>query len=279
MKLKSYIWGILCSVFLASLLVACKSPASTATTNDVIIKTEEAYFASVIDRSLQFNTISARLKIDFTGNEKEFSSRAQLKMSYNNRLQLSIQPLLGIEMFRIELTNDSIKIIDRMNKRYISDSHSELKEETNINFNFQNLQALFTNQLFIPGESEISANHYRRFRMTKNDNIAKLNFNDSNGIFYTFTADAEEKLLSTNIEDMSGNNTLNWTYSNFQNINNQRFPMRMTAHLTSGDNTRGVAVFTFSTPEINTPLNMDFNIPSGYNKVKLEQIINSLTIK
>ena len=278
MTLENNFWKVLSGVIIVCLCITCKSHNIT-TTNTTITKTEEAYFASVINNSLRFNTLSARLKLDFTGNEKEFSSRVQLKMVYNNLLQLSIQPLLGIEMFRIEMTNDSIKIIDRMNKRYMTDSYNSLKRETDINFNFQNLQALITNQMFIPGENDISTNHYRRFRMTKNDNTAKLNLKDNNGILYTFTADADEKLLSTNIEDIPNNNNIKWDYSNFQIINNKHFPMRMTTHLMSGGEMQGVAVLTFSSPDINTPLNTDFIIPSGFNRVRLEQIINSLTKK
>ena len=270
------IWKLLLGILFTYLLVGCKSPAGTATTGTEIMKTEEAFFASVLEHTFRFNTLSARIKLEFIGREQEFSSRAHLKMIYNDRLQLSVQPILGIEVFRIEVTNDSIKVLDRMNKRYMTDSHSNLKGEAGIDFNLQNLQALLTNQIFIPGENEISTKNFRRFRMTKNNNNAELKLKDSNGIFYTFTADANEKLLSTNIENTPNNQTLTWAYNDFQTISRQQFPLKMTARLTSANNTRGTAILTFSSPDVNNPLKTDFNIPTGYERVTMEQIIKLL---
>lgn len=279
MKLNSNIWKVLCGVLIACLFAACKSSSSTVTSGTEIMKTEEAFFSSVLEQTFRFNTLSARMKLDFSGMQNEFSSRVQLKMVYNDRLQLSIQPFLGIEMFRIEMTNDSIKILDRMSKRYVVDNYENLKKELDIEFSFQNLQALFTNQLFIPGERNVSRRDFRRFRMTTENHLAELKLKDRNGLFYTFTADSEERLLSTLIESRPHNRVLTWNYSNFQTTGRQRFPMKMTVHLSSGEKTQGAATLTYSTPEINNPMTLDFTIPSGYSRVTLEQIINSLRKK
>ena len=240
------------------------------------MKTEEAFFASVLDNTFRFNTLSARLKLELSDRQQELSSRAHLKMIRNDRLQLSIQPLFGVEAFRIEITVDSVKILDRINKHYMVDSYDNLKGETEIDFNFQNLQALFTNQLFVPGESNISTSHYRRFRMTKENNSAELKFKDKNGIFYSFMADSNEKILSINIEDISNNHILTWKYQDFRIVNNQQFPLKMTAYLSEGGLIQGTAILNFSTPVVDSPLKVDFNIPSGYKRVSSEQIIKLL---
>ena len=270
------IWKILCGIGLVFWLAACKSPKVATTTDAGIMKTEEAFFSSVLDNSFRFKTLSARMKLEFTSQQQEFSSRVQLKMIHNDRMQLSFLPILGIEVFRVELTNDSVKILDRMNKRYMVDSYDNIKGKTDIDFNFRNLQALFTNQVFVPGEGDVSMKHFRRFRMTKDGNSAELKLKDKNGFFYIFTADADEKLLSTNIENTSDNQRLIWNYNNFQPINRQQFPLKMTASISGGNKTQGTAILTFSTPEVNSPIKTDFNIPSGYEKVTLDQIIKLL---
>ena len=274
------IWKILCSLIVVCLLAACKSPAGVTTSGATITKTEEAFFSSVLDRSFRFNTLSARMRFEFIGQQQEFSSRAQLKMIYNDRLQLSIQiPILGIEAFRIELTNDSVKILDRMNKRYMVDSYNNVKGKTDIDFNFHNLQALFTNQMFVPGENDISSSHFRRFRMTKENNSAELRLRDRNGVSYTFIADSDEKLLSTNIENTPDNQLLTWNYNDFQTINRQQFPLKMTARLSNGSMTQGTVILTFSAPEVDSPLKTDFIIPAGYERVTSEQMIKLLERK
>ncbi|MDR2774198.1 MAG: DUF4292 domain-containing protein [Tannerella sp.] len=283
MKPKSDIWQTvfyktLCGGILISccLLTACKSTTGVVGSGAEIMKSEEIFFASLLDRSFRFHTLSARLKLELNSPGKEISVRAQLKMICDDRLQLSIQPLLGIEAFRIEVTNDSVKILDRMNKCFITESYEKIKGKSAFDFNFHNLQSLFANNIFIPGESGISPGRLRRFRMSKNKDSAILKIKDESGMMYIFTADGDEKLLSTSILDRSGNNSLIWDYDDFQNVGKQRFPFRMEARLTADDRTQSLVTLTFSTPEINSPLNTDFSIPSGYKQVPFSQIIKLL---
>lgn len=269
-------YKIVCGVLFLYLFAACKSSTGITGSGTAIMKSEEAFFISVLDQRFRFNTLSARIKVDFEGAQKEMSTRAQLKMICDDRIQLSVQPFLGIEVFRVELTRDSIKILDRMNKRYMTESYEKMKGKTMIDFNFHNLQSLFTNNIFIPGESDISSGQFRRFRITKDTYASNLKIKDETGMFYTFMADGDEKLLSTFINDQNENHKLTWIYSDFQTIENQRFPFTMKAGLTSDQKTQGTVTLTFSTPEIDRPMKTDFTIPSGYTRVTFSQIIKSL---
>lgn len=277
MRLKNNSWMILGGVCLMCVLMlaGCKSAGTTTTSGAAILKTDEAFFSSMLDHSFQFQTLSARLRLDFSDKKMDFSTRAQLKMIHDDRLQLSVQ-FLGMEMFRFEISNDSIKVLDRRNKRYVAERYDKLKEEMRVEFNFHNLQALFTNQVFVPGEKNISNRHFRRFRMTKEEDRASLKLKDTQGMLYTFTADGNEKLLSTVIENTRHRQVMTWDYKQFQKSGAYQFPMKMTASLSIGDQLQGMAVLNFSSPEINQPLKIDFHIPSGYEKVTLEQIIKSL---
>ena len=263
----------------ACLLAGCKSSVGIATSGAEITKTEEAFFAAVLDRSFHFNTFSARMTLDFSGENQEFSSRAQMRMIHNDRIQISILPVLGIEMMRIELSNDSIKILDRMNKRYVADNYNRLKRDMEIDVNFQNLQALLTNQLFVPGETQISAGHYRQFRVKANSRMAEFQHKGKSGTLYTFFAGSDENLVSTQIENEQQQQKFTWNYEHFQPVSGQSFPMKMTANLLSGNQIQGTATLTFSAPAINSPLTIDFNIPAGYSRVTLEQLIKSLQSK
>ena len=256
------------------LLSGCKSPTNLTSSATEIMKTEEAFFASMLARSFRYDTFSARLSLEFSGMQQEFSSRVHMKMIRDERMQFSVQPFPGIEMVRVEISNDSIKMLDRINRRFIADSYQRLKKEMGVDFNFQNLQALFTNQLFVPGVNAISTRHFRQFSITKNNRLAEFQLKDRSESTYTFTADVDEKLLSAKIENE--NQKLSWDYSQFQTVGSQLFPMKMNARLTTDDQIQGTATITFSTPEINRTISMDFNIPSGYKRVTLEQMINSI---
>ena len=281
MKRNSNGWKVLFyktlgSMLVISLLAACKSKTVTTGSATGITKSEEAVFSAVLARTFRFNTFSARIRLEIQLPEKNMSSRAHLKMIHNDCIQLSIQPLPGMEMFRIELTKDSAKIIDRMNKCYMTESYEKMKGKTKIDFNFYNLQSLFTNNIFLPGENEVSIRQLQRFRMAKNPGTIRLVTNDDAGLLYTFIADKDEKLLSTILHDPNETYIFTCEYLHFQRVNKQRFPFQMKAGLRSDDKTQGMVKLTFSKPEVDIPVKTDFKIPSGYKRITFSQIIQSL---
>jgi hypothetical protein len=273
---KSFFQKTLCGIFVVCLWAGCKSPAGVAVSGTETTKAEEAFFASLPDHTFRFSTLSARIRLDLKSPQKEMSSKAQLKMIYGERMQISLQPFLGIEVFRIELTPDSVKILDRMNKRYMAESYEEMKGNTGVDFNFHNLQSLFTNNLFIPGERDLSPEQMRRFHITREPDAAHLNIKDKAGLSYRFTAGDDRKLRSASIRDKAGKYRITWDYSDFQSIGNQRFPFKMEAGWTADKHLQAIVAFTFSDAVINNPLKTEFNVPTGYTKVTFSQIIKLL---
>lgn len=267
-------------ILILCLLAACKSAATgTAGTAGVeagVAKSEEAFFASALSRSFRFHTLSAQLKVELKSPDREMSSRAQLKMIHDDRIQLSFQPLFGIEVFRIEVTGDSVKMLDRLNKCYMADSYERIRGEAPFAFNFHNLQALLANRLFIPGEQAIAPDGFRLFRIRKDRNSVSMRIRDDAGMTYTFTAGGDERLHATAIRDASGRLSLTWAYRDFQAVGKQHFPCGMEAEWTSGKRLRGAVALSFSTPEVDIPLKTDFFIPSGYTRVSFAQIFQSL---
>jgi hypothetical protein len=242
-------------------------------------KNKDKVLSSIIDRSFRFNTLSAKFRIDIKSKDTQLNSRAVLKIINNELLQLSVQPFLGIEALRIEVTPDSVRIIDRMNKNYMIDRYDNIKGLSDIDFNFYNLQALFTNHIFMPGQTTVSKKELRTFRFTQKDNFSTLKTKDSSGLLYSFVTDNNENIISATIEDEYRNNSLIWKYDNFQKVGEQSFPFKMIAQLNAEDATKGLATMTFSNPSINAPLSTEFRIPSEYNRISFSQIIKLLDLK
>ena len=227
MKRDYFLTFLLCGGLLLSMLTGCKSSKKVGTVESASVKAHNEFFQSVEDQSFQFRTLTARLNVDLDIPGKQMSSRVDMKMVKDSAFQLSVQPFLGIEIFRIELSRDTIKVVDRMNKRYMIENYSNLQGQTPIEFNFYNLQALFTNHLFIPGEQGVSRKHYNRFKLNQEGPVAEIKTKDAMGLFYTFKADGEEKLLSTYVADPSDRYALQWLYEDFRLVDRQPFPMLM----------------------------------------------------
>lgn len=81
-------------------------------------------------------------------------------------IQLSVAPLLGIEVARLEISPDRILAVDRLHKQYVEVSFDELNRMADLNLSFNVLQSLFLNEIFLPGKETVEVSDLHRFRMT-----------------------------------------------------------------------------------------------------------------
>ena len=269
-------WLVVVGLFVLC-LSGCKSTKKAGTTGTTGAKSGREYLEWVEEQSFSYASLSARLHVDVVLPDKEVSSRVDLKMVKDSALMLSVQPFLGIEVFRLMLTTDSIKVLDRMNKRYMAENYENLRGKTPIEFNYYNLQALFTNHLFLPGYKEITPKHYNRFQVKQADGAAEFKAKDSMGLNYSFQTDEEGRLLLTRVTEAVSQYALSWSYANFGSVAGQTFPNQMKAELFKKGVSSGMMQFQYSRIRLDAALNMDFSIPSKYKRITFEQIIKSVT--
>jgi hypothetical protein len=259
--------------FLATGCRTSKLPQAAGTGTTGRQETEEAFLLAVRKQSLRYETLSARMLVEWTMPAgKTFSSRASLKIRKNERMQLSLQPLLGIEAFRVDLSPDSIWIIDRLNKRYLAENFSRLKYLFRVEFNFYNLQALFTNQLFLPGETELPENAFTRFRRRPTADGYMLQTRSASRWQYSFTTGNDRKLYASQIVDTDSEHALHWNYDDFRPVGTQFFPMKIHAGWMEGEETKSALSVNYSQVDTKAPVEIRPVIPAGYERVNLAQV-------
>lgn len=267
----------LCGLVFLLMLAACKSSRQVSSAGKTGVKEAGEFFLSVQKQAFQYQTLWARTRMEVNFPGKELSSRVDIKMIKDSVLQLSVLPILGVELFRIEFSADSVKVIDRMNKRFLLESYAGLKGRMPVDFNFYNLQALFTNRIFVPGERDIASRQYSRFTLRQAETQTEAQIKDAMKLIYVFKADGEEKLLSTNVSDPSKRYALQWSYADFRPTENQVFPMLMEVMALDNGSPAGEIKFYFSRVRQNIPVNPDFSIPEKYERISFEEIIKELS--
>ena len=260
-------------IFLAVVASSCKSKKESM----LVSGTESMYLLDAIATNmLQYNTLSANLKaqIHFGKNNKKVSTNATLRMIRDDKLQLSFQvPLLGIEAFKLIISSDSLLLINRINKTYVAENLNQIKEKAQINYELSNLQALLTNQLFLPGTSDLTEKDWPQFRVEQTHNHAFIRTVDKQGINYNFTA-VQYKIRSVEMSNAKRTTILLSTYDRYaQASDSQLFPMEIAFSMQLPDD--NVACdFSFSSVEIDKKVSIDFSIPSKYQRVALTQVIH-----
>lgn len=271
--------GYIGLVLVGLLAGSCKTTKKVTREGSAGTANRTEFFNRLERDAFHFKTLSARLKVDLDLPGKSVGSRVDLKMVNGEAFQLSVQPFLGIEVYRILVRTDSILVLDRLNKRYVAESLRALEGQTPVDFNFYNLQALFTNRIFMPGAEKVLPNMYKRFTLTGADGGVGVGIRDAQGVSYRFDVDRENRLIRTEGTDRSDKYAVRWDYSDFRAAGDQLFPMRMRVRVLRGGTDQGGMELGFSRLETDKPIDLDFSVPARYTRIPFAEIVKSLTGK
>lgn len=108
----------------------------------------EYLFNNLKERELQYQHFSAKFNAAFTQNKKETQITGQIRIKRDSLIWVSISPLMGIEMARLQLTNDSIWFINRMDNTYFSGSIEYINKLINSTLDFDMVQSFLTGNDF-----------------------------------------------------------------------------------------------------------------------------------
>ncbi len=268
-------YRILFFILLGVIVTGCRSKQRVVySTTPVEEKSNEVLFGDILAEGFPFHTFSARLNMSLSSGTRSLSSRANIRIVKDNALQLSVQPLFGVEMFRVYIDPDSVVVLDRMNKRYVKESIDSLKEYYPMGFDFYTVQAMFTNSLFVSGNKSVVPADYREFMYTRasDRNYYLVTEDPESGVEYSFTVNGDDRITFTHLLHPKEKYSLQWSYNNFVVLEAGAFPHKMNASIASP--TRRVSTeFLFSDVVINEPMQLSLQVPGGYTRTSVPEIM------
>lgn len=243
-------------------------------TAHVADKSEEVLFRDILAESFSFSTFSARLNISLISGTRSMSSRANIRILKDSALQVSVQPLFGVEMFRLYIDPDSAVVLDRMNKRYVKESINSLKEHYPVGFDFYTLQSIFTNSIFVSGKKIPAPSDYRQFAFTRSSdrNYYLITEDPESGIEYSFTVNGDDRVTFTHLMQPEEKHSFQWGYSNFVVLDEGTFPVKMNASIASASR-RVNTELIFSDIVIDEPLQLSQQIPASYTRTSMAEVM------
>ncbi|MDR2474718.1 MAG: DUF4292 domain-containing protein [Bacteroidales bacterium] len=259
-------------MFLTIIFMAACSSSKKAVESGVLgYISSHDYFNSLIDNELQYTTFLCKMNVEIRTNGKSISSKATLKLQRDRVMQISFQPIAGIEMFRLQLTPDSVIAINRMNRWYVAENLTSL---TNAGFDFNGIQSLFTNKLFIPDKKNLSASDHKFFDIKRQGNGMLLTLNASKQMSYVFIGDANSHIATATLNGNVNNFFIDWKYTSFSLFNNIVFPSKM--NISAAIEKKQRIDVACSISSIETDLRMDVNttIPTKYSRIGVNDFLN-----
>lgn len=161
---------------------------------------------------------SYRMKASLKVNGKSVSANSVLRVDGGNLILMSVTlPLLGIEVGRMEVDADEIRVIDKMGKRYVALTFQELSKAAGATVSYNTVKSAFMSRIFsLPGKELTDARKISRIFDIEELGGAryKLSQKGLDGRLAFEVSDEGKALTKTSVRS-GGNSGLECRYSDF----------------------------------------------------------------
>ena len=208
---------------------------------------------------IQYQSFSSKLNIDYIdSDEKKYNVNGTLRMVKDSAIWISVNAILGAEAMRLLITKDSVKLIYRLDNKYILRSISYLQELTQLPLDLHTLQeVLIGNPIFFDENNVVS---YSK----AGDDIIILCVD--NFFKNLLVLNKGYRLDNSKLDDVSPGHsrTCNLTYSDYEDKKGFLFSTRRV--ITVAEKSTLNLKLVFKNYELNNTLNFPFNIPKNYKR-------------
>ena len=220
------------SILLAVLvLVSCKTTRTISKTSTKEINPIFQLIEQIQKTQPQFKTANvSKLSMELQMKDRTFNVSATCKIKKDSAIFISIQPFMGIEMFKAEFMPDSMRVFDKMNRRFYVVDYSTFSKRFGVNVDYYSIQSLLTAQFFCVGKREIQADSCKLVAV---DNLGKtLNFENGN-IVQSTQLSLQNVITSVQLNVKNSDYHLSTTYLNYSNTTGINFPQNILVSATS----------------------------------------------
>lgn len=199
------------------------------------------------------------IKVDFK--DRQLDVKATCNIVSDSTIHLSIQPFFGVELFKLELTPNTLILIDKPNKRFYESNYGFFRERFGITVNYDAIQSLISNRLFVAGKKAFSPNDFHWKKNVPKDMLA-VQFET----MYQETwlnlplARISEVVLRTNDEAYE----MKTLYADFKDFGGTLFPAKIYMDANSG---KSAASFHFTIDDVK------FDIPLTLEPTSLSRYV------
>ena len=192
--------------------------------------------------------LSIKGKINITTKDYETTLNIHIKNKKDSVIWASATGILGIEIFRITLTTDSIYFANRTNKTYLIKPVSYLSSFIKSEISFCNLQEIITGKLKIPPDNYHVELKKEGFYLASKNARYRINNN----------------YIIKNAQKIKSKKNIELILEDHEEINN--FPRKVILKVL-GEEIFEIAL-NYSKIEFNKPQSTPFKIPESYNEIK-----------
>ncbi len=237
--------------------------ATTATLPSTAHKDSILFIQKTMDgiaaNKIVFQTFSAKMNVNYRdATDKKYDVNANVRMIKDSVIWISVNALLGIEAMRVMITKDSVKLMDKLNKKYTARRVDYLQEVTSLPLDLRTLQDLIVGNPVFLSPNIIS--------YTKSiEGISLLSL----GQFFRhlLILDADNNTLKRSKlddVDIARNRTADLTYTDYEKKKDQQFATKRS--ITIVEKKKLDIKLDFKQYDFNVDVSFPFSIPKNYTR-------------
>lgn len=255
---------------LSVIVISCK-PKQTLIVAPLQINSQDVNIQSVLQAQPHFVTANAgKMNMNISLSDKELSSSGTCKIYRDSVIQISIQPFMGIEMAKIELTPEALYVFEKLNNKYYHLVYEQLAEYTGVPLSFYDFQALLSNQLFTLGG--VTDENFDKITTEKSGKalIFRYNIND---IVQTTTFE-KNQIRSVEVTDNKQSFHFQTTYSDFAKNDDVVAPKIIDIQFVNSKNTLNLK-FKIDKIEFNKQMRVILTNPLRYKVGQWQDLLDN----
>lgn len=242
-------------------------------------------YRKLVDSSLHYNSLFVKkYSANYTVDGVKKSFKGSIKIQKDSLIWISITaPVGGLEVARLMISQDSVKMIDRIKKKYFVDDYDFFREKLNVDLNFQALQAIITNSVFKATNDEKEKAFIRGFNGRIIDNMYVFTSEKSRKVDRKLRKDKLKKLsrfgyqrididpalmriTDVLIKDFDEARDVSVKYRDFAMFEDRKFPKRLSFEVVDPKHLLSCSV-KFNKISFDEKLKFSFKISSKYERI------------
>jgi len=209
---------------------------------------------------IDFNTFNAKVKVHYEGSDgKDYEVNAFLRIRKDSMIWVSVNAALGIEAFRLLITPDSVRILDKLKKIVRLRSVSFLQDEVHLPVDFYTLQDLLLgNPIFLDTA---------RIAFYKDEPKGGVSLYSSGTVFRNFLtlfADGTPQHSKLDDTDPLRSRTGDMTYGEYDY--SSAVPFSTYRKVSVAEKSKTDIELNYKQYKFNEPLSFPFTIPKNYKR-------------
>jgi len=258
-------------MFAMLVLSACKTTHMVTKTTGGTTSKEVAQVIDLVNKvQPQFKTANiSKMSMTFNFNEREINVSAACKIKKDSAIYLSIQPFMGIELFKAELMPDSVRVFDKMNHRYYVTDYAYFSKRFGVDVDFYSFQSLLSAQFFCVGKKNVNPDSCKLSQTTAGVN--KIDYITAK-MMQSTQLSSQNMIDQVVLKAKNSDYQLQTDYSNYTVSNGVNYPQKVALQATN-QKTKASCDFSILRVEFNTDIKLSPTNPDRYSRSDIDQLL------